>query len=73
MDQFASPGSMIGFFELFSAVMFTLCLYFSLTYFEHLKNGDDRLIKQSKSFAVISLALALIVPAFYLIDLMSQT
>ncbi|WP_332646071.1 hypothetical protein [Lysinibacillus sp. 54212] len=65
MEQLAFSGSIGIWIGIFSAFMFTVCLYFSLTYFEHLKNGDHRLIRQSKLFAVISLVLALMVPAFY--------
>lgn len=36
------------------------------------KHGDDRLIKQSKLFAVITLFLALEVPVFYQLFLFTQ-
>ena len=65
MNALASSGQIGIWLGIFSAFMMTVCLYFSLTYFEHLKYGDDRLIRQSKLFAVISLVLALMVPAFY--------
>lgn len=55
-------GSSMG---IFTVLMLAVCLYFTLTYFEHLKQGDKRLIKQSKLFAVITLFLALGVPAIY--------
>ncbi|MGN7477335.1 hypothetical protein ACTHOQ_05735 [Solibacillus silvestris] len=41
------------------------CLYFSLSFFQHLKSGDERRIKLSKWAAVLSLAFALLTPAFY--------
>jgi hypothetical protein len=72
MNQLASMGSMGIWLGIFSACMFTVCLYFTLTYFEHLKHGDDRLIRQSKLFAVISLILALMVPALYQLYLFEQ-
>lgn len=50
---------------MFSAIMFSLCLYFTLTYFEHLKQGDDRARKQSKLFAVSTLFLAMVVPILF--------
>lgn len=50
---------------IFTVLMLSACLYFTLTYFEHLKQDDKRLIKQSKLFAVITLFLALGVPAIY--------
>ncbi|WP_100404087.1 hypothetical protein [Bacillus sp. FJAT-42315] len=42
-----------------------LCFYFSLTFFQHLKSDNERMINQSKLAAVICLALALLVPAIY--------
>ncbi|KAB2331336.1 hypothetical protein [Bacillus mesophilum] len=71
MDQLAlgSIGIWLG---VFSAIMFTACLYFILTYFEHLKKSDDRLTKQSKLFAVITLFLALGAPGFYQLYIFSQ-
>ena len=50
---------------IFTVLMLSACLYFTLTYFEYLKQDDKRLIKQSKLFAVITLFLALGVPAIY--------
>ena len=55
-------GSSMG---IFTVLMLAVCLYFTLTYFEYLKQGDKRLTKQSKLFAVITLFLALGVPAIY--------
>lgn len=55
-------GSSMG---IFTVLMLSICLYFILTYFENLKKGDNRLIKQSKLFAVIALFLALGVPAIF--------
>ena len=72
MNQIASMGSIGIYLGIFSSFMLAVCLYFSLTYFEHLKYGDDRLIKQSKLIAVISLVLALMVPAFYQLYLFNQ-
>lgn len=40
-------------------------LYFTLSFLQHLKVDNDRLMTQSKWGAVISLAIALIVPAIY--------
>lgn len=45
-------------------VFIVLCLYAVLTFFQHLKNDDERLIKQSKLAAVFCLAVALLLPAF---------
>ena len=55
-------GSSMG---IFTVLMLAFCLYFTLTYFEHLKQDDKRLLKQSKLLAVITLFLALGVPAVY--------
>ena len=46
-------------------IFLVLCFYFTLMYFQYLKEDDDRLIKQSRLVAVICLAIALLVPAFY--------
>ena len=50
---------------IFTVLMLSACLYFILSYFEYLKQDDKRLIKQSKFFAVITLLLALGVPAIF--------
>lgn len=57
---------------IFTVLMLAVCLYFILTYFEHLKQDDKRLMKQSKLFAVITLFLALGVPAFYQLYIYNQ-
>ncbi|WP_456278843.1 hypothetical protein [Bacillus sp. AK128] len=72
MDQLAFTGSIGIWLGIFSAFMLTACLYFALTYFEHLKEADDRLIKQSKLLAVITLFLALLVPGFHQLYLFYQ-
>lgn len=51
--------------DILSRIFIVLCLYCVLTFFQHLKNNDERLIKQSKLAAVFCLAVALLVPAFY--------
>ncbi len=38
-----------------------LCFYFTLTFFESLRKGDERIIKQSKFAAIICMAIALII------------
>jgi len=63
--------SSLGFFGLgnwltiLPVILFVACFYFTLTFFEHLRKGDDRLAKQSKLTATICLALALLIPALY--------
>ena len=51
--------------SIFTVLMLSACLYFILTYFEHLKQDNKSKVKQSKLFAVITLFLALGVPAIY--------
>ncbi|MFL0366233.1 hypothetical protein ACH0BF_24965 [Pseudobacillus sp. 179-B 2D1 NHS] len=51
--------------SIISTLLILLCFYFSLTFFQHLKLGDERLIKQSKLAAVFCLALSLLIPALY--------
>lgn len=57
-----ATGSWIG---LFSTALLIICFYFTLTFFQHLKSDDERLIKQSKIAAVFCLALGLSIPALY--------
>ena len=72
MDMFAAIGTMGIWIGIFSSIMFVLCLFFVLTYFEHLKYGDDQQMRQSKFLAVLTLVLALLVPAFYQLFLLNQ-
>ena len=65
MDSFTINRFLLSSMDIFSGLMLTACLYFILTYFEHLKKDDKRLIKQYKLFAVIALFLALGIPAIY--------
>ncbi len=51
--------------QLTSPLLIVVCFYFTLTYFHHLKIGDDRGIKNTKWAAVLCLALALILPFIY--------
>lgn len=48
-----------------SVLLLTFCFYFTLTFIEELKKGDERIIKQSKISAIICLGLALIIPIVY--------
>ena len=61
-----------GAMGLISPIMFIGCFYFTLMYFQHLKSGDERLIKQSRLAAVVCLAIALLVPAAYNIYLLNE-
>ncbi|MFJ7827736.1 hypothetical protein [Psychrobacillus sp. NPDC096623] len=55
-------GNWLG---IFSTVLIIMCFYFTLTFFQYLKQGDARLTRQSKFGAVICLALGLLIPAMY--------
>ncbi|MFC4713665.1 hypothetical protein [Planococcus dechangensis] len=55
-------GSWLG---IVSALLFAASLYFALTFFEQLKTGEHRLLKQAKIAAVLCLAGALLLPAIY--------
>ena len=55
-------GNWLG---ILSTILIVLTFYFSLTFFQHLKLDDERLIKQSKLAAVFCLALSLLIPALY--------
>ncbi|MBD7909050.1 hypothetical protein H9659_12010 [Sporosarcina sp. Sa3CUA8] len=48
-----------------SAMSVIGCLYFILSFFQHLKMKDERLAQQSKIAAVVCLAIALLIPAIY--------
>ena len=50
------------------AALFTLSLYFSLSYIEYLKENDKRLIKQSKIAAVATLFIAVLLSLSFLIS-----
>ena len=43
-------------------ILIVACFYFTLTFFEHLRKGDERLARQSKLAATICIALVLLIP-----------
>lgn len=55
-----------------STILIILCFYFSLTFFQNLKSGDERIIKQSKLAAVICFAIGLLLPALYSLYLYNE-
>lgn len=55
-------GNWIG---IFSIILIVLCFYLTLTFFQHVKQGDTREAKQSKFGAVICLAASLLIPEIY--------
>lgn len=48
-----------------SSILIILCFYFTLSFIENLRTGDERVIKQSKISAVVCLTLALLLPMAY--------
>jgi len=44
-------------------ILIIFCFYYTLSFFQHLKGGDEKVIKKSKRAAVICLAIALALPA----------
>lgn len=62
MEGFMGTGNWLG---ILSIVFIVLCFYFTLTFFQYLKQEDARLTKQSKLGAVICLAASLLIPAIY--------
>lgn len=62
MEGLMGRGNWLG---ILSIVFIVLCLYFTLTFFQYLKQEDARLTKQSKFGAVICLAVSLLIPAIY--------
>ncbi len=65
----------IGWLGVLKTVFLILCFYCTLCYFQYLKEGDERKIKQSRLAAVTCLAIALLVPViynFYLFNHMMQ-
>lgn len=55
-----------GIWLTFVTPIFLVCtLFFTLSFFQYLKNDDQRLMAQSKWAAIISMAIALLVPAIY--------
>ena len=55
-------GNWLG---ILSTTLLIVSIYFTFTFFEHLKSGENRLIKQSKLAAIFCIAVALLIPAFY--------
>ena len=62
-------GSLVG---LAPAVLWILCFYFTLSFFENLKKGNERLIRQSKFAAVVCMALAILAPVVLSLVIMNN-
>ncbi|ANU28312.1 hypothetical protein [Planococcus versutus] len=55
-------GNWLG---ILSTTLLIFSIYFTFTFFEHLKSGEHRLRERSKIAALICIAGALLIPAFY--------
>lgn len=62
-------GHWIG---ILSIVLLIGGIYFTFTFFEYLKDGEQRLKKQAKWAALICIAAALLVPAFHQLYLYNE-
>lgn len=51
--------------QMVSVALIVLSFYFTLTFFQHLKTEDQRMVNQSKIAAVICLVLALLIPVLF--------
>jgi len=60
--EILNTGNWLG---VLTPILLIACFYFTLTFFESLRKGDERVTKQSKLAATICIALALLIPAFY--------
>ncbi|OZI10474.1 hypothetical protein CEW92_16720 [Bacillaceae bacterium SAS-127] len=63
----------VNWIGILSTIFIILCFYFSLTFFQHLKSDNERMINQSKLAAVICLAIALLVPTLYNLYIFNKT
>lgn len=65
MDTFQPMSSVVLFMQFATPIFLTLCLYFVLTFFQALKREDEIRVKKAKIGAVLTLALALMMPYFF--------
>ena len=56
---------MANWIGILSNIFWILCFYSTLSFFQYLHNGDERLTKQFKLAAVVCLAVALLLPVSY--------
>jgi cell division protein FtsW (lipid II flippase) len=56
----------MGWMGILSVVFLIFCFYFTLTFIENIKKDDERVAKQSKLAAILCLAVALLIPAYYI-------
>ena len=50
--------------NMFIVVFAVISFYYTLTFFEYLRKEDERVIKQTKRWAIINFALTLIIVVF---------
>ncbi|WP_274310196.1 hypothetical protein [Solibacillus daqui] len=62
MDMMNQFGSVLW-LSLMPPIFYICCLYFTLSFFQHLKSGEEAKIKKAKLGAVISLSIALLLPS----------
>jgi hypothetical protein len=62
IELMGTTGKWIG---IISIILFILCFYFTLTFFQYLHKEDERITRQSKIAATLCIALALIIPVVY--------
>lgn len=55
-------GNYLG---ILSTILFILGFYFTLSFFQSLKSGNEHFIRRYKLAAVLSIALGLLIPALY--------
>ena len=65
MDAFTFTSSLYIILGVLKFILLAGCLYFTLTFFQHFKENDQRLMKRSKIFAFLSLLLAFGLPAIF--------
>ncbi|PZX07404.1 hypothetical protein C7437_101517 [Psychrobacillus insolitus] len=55
----------VGWAGIISILLIIFSFYFTLTFFENLHKGNERITKQSKLTAIVCLGLALLIPVLY--------
>ncbi|MGE7661171.1 hypothetical protein ACQKL6_05560 [Peribacillus sp. NPDC097197] len=72
MNNFSTLMGTGNWLGILSTILFILGFYFTLTFFQSLRSGDVRIIRQNKLAAVISIALGLLIPAIYNLYLLNE-
>ncbi|MEK4700021.1 hypothetical protein MKX47_10525 [Solibacillus sp. FSL R7-0668] len=61
--ELMSQSGLVYWLSFIPPLFFISCFYFTLTFFQQLKVGDETRIKKAKMGAILSLILALFIPA----------